>query len=184
MSTRAANRYAKALLSLASDQSQEDLVQKDMLFITESIASSKELQVLLSSPVFKISEKKSALKGIFDKNKSALTNNLLDLLATNKRMPLLPLISKQYSVLFNELKSIEKAVVTTAFPIDEAMREKVLAKTAALVGDKKISLENIIDESIIGGFILRVGDIQIDASILNKIGKLKRELKNNLYLSN
>lgn len=184
MNIRAANRYAKALLSLALDKKQEVLVQNDMQFISETIASSTELQMLLSSPVFKISDKKAALLDIFKDNKSALTNQLIDLLVANKRMSLLQAISIQYAILYNEVKQIEKAVVTTAFPIDEEMHEKVLVKTASLVGDKKISLENIVDESIIGGFILRVGDIQIDASILNKIGKLKRELKDNLYLSN
>jgi len=177
MNTRAANRYAKALLSLALDKNHEDLVQNDMQLISETIASNTELQMLLTSPVFKISDKKAALKAIFSTNKSELTNKLIDLLESNKRMPLLQAISIQYALLYNEVKQIEKAIVTTAFPIDEAMREKVLAKTATLVGDKTITLENKIDESIIGGFILRVGDIQIDASILNKIGKLKRELK-------
>jgi F-type H+-transporting ATPase subunit delta len=99
-------------------------------------------------------------------------------------MSLLQAITLQFTVLYNQEKNIEKASVTTAFPIDDAMREKILAKTASLVGNKTITLENKIDESIIGGFILRVGDIQIDASVLNKIGKLKRELKDNLYLSN
>ena len=184
MNIRAANRYAKALLSLALDKKQEDLVQKDMQFISETIASNTELQMLLSSPIYKISDKKAALLDVFKDNKSALTNQLIDLLESNKRMPLLQAIVKQYSVLYNQVKQIEKATVITAYPIDEAMREKVLAKTASLVGDKKISLENIVDESIIGGFVLRVGDVQIDGSVQNKIKKLKRELKNNLYLSN
>lgn len=176
MNIRAANRYAKALLSLALDKKQEDLVQNDMQFVSETIASNTELQMLLSSPIYKISDKKAALLDVFKDNKSALTNQLIDLLESNKRMPLLQAIAKQYSVLYNQVKQIEKATVITAYPIDEAMREKVLAKTASLVGDKKISLENIVDESIIGGFVLRVGDVQIDASIENKLKKLKREL--------
>jgi len=180
MNTRAANRYAKALISLALEEKQEELVQKDMQLISNTIASNKELKMLLNSPIFKISDKKTALQEIFHANSSALTNNLFALLASNKRMPLLEGISKQYKVLYNQVKQTEKAIVTTAFPIDDAMRTKVLAKTEELVGDKKISLENKVDESIIGGFILRVGDVQIDASILNKIGKLKRELKDNL----
>ena len=184
MNTRAANRYAKALINQAVEEKQEDLVQKDMQLISNTIASNNELQMLLNSPIFKISEKKAALQGIFHDTNSSLTGNLFTLLETNKRMPLLYAISKGYSVLYNEVKQTVKATVTTAFPIDTAMREKVLAKTAELVENKKISLENKVDESIIGGFILRVGDVQIDASILNKIGKLKRELKDNLYQSN
>jgi len=184
MNTRAANRYAKALLNLALEEKQEDLIHSDMKLISSTIASNNELQILLNSPVYKMSDKKAALQGIFHSNSSKLTNNLFALLETNKRISLLQAISKQYGVLYNQVKQTEKATVTTAFPIDEAMRAQVLAKTTELVGNKKISLENKVDESIIGGFILRVGDVQIDASILNKIGKLKRELKDNLYQSN
>ncbi len=176
MNIRAANRYAKALLDLALEKNQEVVVQKDMQFISDTIATNNELQMLLTSPVYKITNKKAALKAIFSKDTSGLSNNLIDLLATNKRISLLHAISKQYGILFNQEKKIVKASVTTAFPIDDSMREKVLAKATDLVGDKKISLENKVDESIIGGFILRVGDVQIDASILNKLSKLKREL--------
>ena len=184
MNTRAANRYAKALLNLALEEKQEDLIHSDMKLVSSTIASNNELQILLNSPVFKNSDKKAALQEIFHSNSSKLTNSLFALLESNKRISLLQAISKQYGVLYNQVKQTEKAIVTTAFPIDDAMRSQVLAKTTELVGDKKISLENKVDESIIGGFILRVGDVQIDASILNKIGKLKRELKDNLYQSN
>lgn len=176
MSTRAANRYAKALLDLALEKKQEELVHKDMQYVAKTIAANSDLQMLLDSPIFKTSDKTKALKSIFNKDISSLSNNLIELLATNKRMPLLQEITKQYGILFNQEKSIEKALVTTAFPIDESMREQVLAKATALVGDKKISLNNKVDENIIGGFILRVGDVQIDASIQNKLNKLKREL--------
>ena len=176
MSTRAANRYAKALLDIALEKKQEIVVQKDMQFISDTIADNSELQMLLSSPIFKITDKTKVLKSIFAKDISSLSNNLIDLLATNKRMPLLQAITKQYGILFNQEKEIVKASVITAFPIDDSMREKVLAKATDLVGDKKISLENKVDDNIIGGFILRVGDVQIDASIQNKLNKLKREL--------
>jgi F-type H+-transporting ATPase subunit delta len=176
MSSRAANRYAKALLDLALEKKQEEIVQKDMQFISDTIASNNELQMLLVSPIFKITDKKAAIKSIFKNNSSNLSNNLIDLLATNKRMPLLQEIAKQYNILFNEVKETVKALVTTSFPIDDSMRKKVLAKATSLVGNKKISLENKVDENIIGGFILRVGDVQIDASILNKLNNLKREL--------
>lgn len=177
MNTRAANRYAKALLSLALDRKQEELVHKDMQFVSETIVANSDLQMLLSSPIIKIDDKTKALKSIFNKGISSLSINLIDLLATNKRIPLLQGIAKQYGVLFNQNKAIEKALVTTAFPIDENMRVQVLAKAKELAGDKKISLKNKVDENIIGGFILRVGDVQIDASIQNKLSKLKRELK-------
>ncbi|MCK5537366.1 MAG: ATP synthase F1 subunit delta, partial [Bacteroidales bacterium] len=96
MSTRAANRYAKALLDIALEKKQEIVVQKDMQFISDTIADNSELQMLLSSPIFKITDKTKVLKSIFAKDISSLSNNLIDLLATNKRMPLLQAITKQY----------------------------------------------------------------------------------------
>ena len=66
------------------------------------------------------------------------------------------------------------AIVTTAVPLTDDLKTKVLAKVKELTG-KEASIENIIDDSILGGFILRVGDIQYNASIANKLSKLKRE---------
>ena len=178
MSTRAAKRYAKAILDLALEKKQEDVMSKDMEFISESIEASNELKMLLNSPVFKVSDKKQALEAIFSKNTSELTTKLIGLLADNKRIGLLPLITKSYAELYNEIKKTVSATVTTAFPISDSLREKVMTKAVELAGNKTVSLENKIDENIIGGFILRVGDVQIDASIANKLKTLERELKN------
>jgi len=177
MSTRAANRYAKALLDLALEKKQEEIIFTDMQFVEQTVAGSDELKTLLNSPVFKIADKKSVLDAIFAKNTSELTTKLISLLAENKRVSLLPLIAKQYGVLYNEVKKIVKAVVTTAFPIDETLKSQVMSRAKELAKGKSISLENKVNENIIGGFILRVGDVQIDASIANKLNTLKRELK-------
>lgn len=177
MSIRAANRYAKALLDLALEKKQEELIYKDMQFIAETIAENSELEMLLSSPIYKIANQKKALTAVFDKKISALSNNLIDLLATNKRMPLFQTIANQYSILYHKVKNVVEANVTTAIPLDDEMRRQILTKAKKLAKNKEINLKSTIDESIIGGFILRVGDVQIDASVLNKLGKLKRELK-------
>jgi F-type H+-transporting ATPase subunit delta len=177
MNTRAANRYAKALLELATENSQEQAVHKDMQLVGETIAESSELDMLLHSPIFKISDKKAAINAVFGGKVTALSNNLFDLLETNKRMPLLGLIAKQYGVLYNQAKKVVQATVTTAFPIGNTLQSKILAKAQELAKGKQINLKSTIDPNIIGGFILRVGDVQIDASILNKLGNLKRELK-------
>jgi F-type H+-transporting ATPase subunit delta len=72
------------------------------------------------------------------------------------------------------LKGTQIAKVTTAVPLTEALKTKVLAKVKELT-KKDVEVINIIDESILGGFILRVGDIQYNASIANKLNNLKRE---------
>ncbi len=174
---RAAIRYAKAILELANEQNATEAVAKDMEQVAKTIATSRELQLMLQSPIVKTEDKKASLKAIF-KDSHKLTLQLIDLLAANKRIALLGEVAKKYKVLFDELKGKEVAVVTTAFPLDSNLEKKVLAKVKELT-NKEVELQNKIDESIIGGFILRVGDKQYNASISNQLNNLKRSLATN-----
>ncbi len=170
---RAAIRYAKAVLSLASDQNTADTVNDDMKLITETIANSKDLNDTLKSPVVSSAIKKSVLVEVF-KNSSKTTLSLINTLTTNKRIDILGDVALKYNELFDQSRGIELATVTTAIALTDDLKKQVLAKAKALTG-KDVEVENIIDESILGGFILRVGDIQYNASIANQLGKLKRE---------
>ncbi|AUC82918.1 ATP synthase F1 subunit delta [Lacinutrix sp. Bg11-31] len=170
---RAALRYAKAVLSLAKDQKTTDVVNNDMKLIVNTVAQSKDLSDVLESPVVSDTIKKSALLEIF-KGINPLSVNAIDTLITNKRIAILPEVAKQYTVLFDQLNGTEVATVTTALPLTDDLKVKVLAKVKELTG-KEVAVENIIDETILGGFILRVGDLQYDASITNQLNKLRRE---------
>ena len=170
---RAAIRYAKALLSLASDQKAADAVSADMKLIVKSIADSKDLSDMLQSPVIPSSDKKAVLLEVFKKS-SKSTLSLIDILITNNRIDLLGYVASKYNQLFDESKGIELATVTTAVALTAALKKEVLAKAKALTG-KNVEVENIIDESILGGFILRIGDVQYNASVANQLNNLKRE---------
>ena len=170
---RAAIRYAKAVLSLASDQNTVDTVNNDMKLIAHSIAGSKALNEMLQSPVINSSIKRSALLEIF-KNIETSSVNLIEVLIKNKRLNLLGDVAKKYNELYDQLKGIQVAEVTTAVPLTDELKNKVLAKVKALTG-KEATIKSHIDASILGGFILRVGDIQYNASVSNKLNKLKRE---------
>ncbi|MTE27237.1 ATP synthase F1 subunit delta [Winogradskyella ouciana] len=171
--SRAAVRYAKAVLSLAQDQNAAEAVNRDMKLISETISQSDELRQVLQSPVVRSSDKKSVLSSVFSKV-SANTENLIDTLISNKRLALLNEVASSYVQLFDQLRGSQIAKVTTAVPLTADLKTKVLAKVKELTG-KDAEIENIIDESILGGFILRVGDTQYNASIANKLDKLKRE---------
>lgn len=170
---RAAVRYAKAVLSLASDQLVTEIVNNDMTLIANTIAQSEDLNNTLKSPVVSSEIKKSILLEVF-KSSNVITLNLIDVLKHNNRIDIFGDVALKYSQLFDESKGIELATVTTAFALTEDLRSKVLAKAKALTG-KDVEVESIIDESIIGGFILRVGDVQYNASIANQLSKLKQE---------
>ena len=170
---RAAIRYAKAVLSLATDKKATDSVNKDMKQIVKTIGESDDLREMLQNPLVRSSVKKSVLNQVF-KNTNAITGNLVNTLIANKRIALLEDVASKYNQLYDTLKGTEIAKVTTAVPLTDALKVKVLAKVKELTG-KEVEVVNIIDESILGGFILRVGDIQYNASIANKLNKLKRE---------
>jgi F-type H+-transporting ATPase subunit delta len=171
--TRAAIRYAKAVLSLASQQKAAEAVSKDMKLIATTIDENEELSQVLKSAIVKSDEKKAALTQIFPKI-NTISSELFNLLMSNKRIDILGDVATKYNQLFDELNGKQIAQVTTAIPMTDDLELKVLAKIKELTS-KAVELENIVDESILGGFILRVGDKQYNASIANKLNKLKRE---------
>jgi len=171
--TRAAIRYAKAVLNLANDENSADVVYNDMKLMANAIAENTDLSEMLKSSVVKSEAKKTALLSIFP-NLNTISSGLFDVLIFNKRLNILNEIAVKYSVLYDEFIGREIAQVTTAIPMTDALEVKVLAKVKELTS-KAVELENIVDENILGGFILRVGDKQYNASVSNKLNKLKRE---------
>ena len=171
--SRAAIRYAKALLSFSTDAQQAAAVNADMKQIRFAIAGSPDLKEFLINPIIKIELKKSAIEAIFS-TVEAETSKLFQLLQENKRFELLHEIATQFNRIYDETEGIEVAHVTTAEPLSGALEQLVLSKIATF-SDKKITIENVINPEIIGGFILRIGDMQYNASVANKLQELKRE---------
>ena len=174
--TRAAIRYAKAILDLAQTNATTQAVNSDMTSIANAIKESAELKDFLQSPVVKGEIKFSSLNEIFASAQKE-TKGLFQLLLVNKRFELLQDVALQYNALHDELNGIEIAKVTTAFPITPELEAKILAKIATF-STKNITIQNIIDPTIIGGFILRMGDKQYNASVANTLQNLKREFSN------
>ena len=174
--TRAAIRYAKAILDIANDKGVAEAVNNDMNSIASTISSNIELNTFIQNPTTKVEVKESALLEVFA-GVNNVTKSLFHLLFENKRFEILAAIASEYNQLFDEMNGVEVAKVTTAVPMDAALEAKVLAKVSTL-SNKKITIENIVDASIIGGFVLRIGDKQYNASIANRLQVLKRELSN------
>ena len=174
--SRAAIRYAKAILDIAQTSGKATSVNDDMLVIANAIAASAELRDFLINPIIKIGVKKSALSEIFS-NVQNETNGLFQLLFENKRFEILENVAQQYKKLFDESNGIEIAKVTTATAMTPELEAMLLLKIATF-SSKKIKIEHTIDPSIIGGFILRIGDQQYNASVSNKLSELKKEFSN------
>lgn len=176
--SRAAIRYAKAVLDFAVEKKSADKVEKDMRTISSTLEENAELQQLLGNPVIKGEVKKNTLAQVF-KGSNEITSGLISTLADNKRISLLKEVAYKYIILHEKMKGEAMAYVTTAVPMTDDLEKKVLAQVKKLTGNK-VTLENKVDESIVGGFVLRVGDLQYDASVANKLNTLKREFTNSL----
>ena len=174
--TRAAIRYAKAILDIAQVNNNTQAVNSDMTSIVNAIIDSAELKKILQSPIVKGEIKFSSLKEIFASAQKE-TKGLFQLLLVNKRFELLNDVAIQFNALYDELNGIEIAKVTTAFQITPELEAKVLAKIASF-SNKNITIQNIVDPAIIGGFILRMGDKQYNASVASRLQNLKREFSN------
>ena len=180
--SRAAIRYAKATLSFALEQNKEVEVNNDMLLIAKTINESEDLQLLLTSPVIKSELKKTVLHEVFNSKISSLTTDLINLLIDNKRLPILDSVANNFTVLFDKLKGIEIAKVTSAVPLSKELNILILKKVKEITG-KEATIENIVNPDIIGGFVLRVGDIQYDSSVASKLKALKRKFTSETLVS-
>lgn len=175
-STRAAIRYAKAILDFANSKSVAIEVSQDMTLIANTIKENNELQDFIENPTLRNEVKNNALLEVFA-SVNDVTKGLFQLLFENKRFEILESIAVEYNKLFDEANGIEVAKVTTAVAMTPELEAKVLAKIKEF-SNKKVSIESTIDPTIIGGFILRIGDKQYNASVANRLQVLKRELSN------
>jgi len=177
--SRAAKRYAKAVLLQTNEAKNASEVYEDMQVVYNTITDSNELSEMLQSPVYTEENKKEALLEIFSKQ-SETTKSLIKILVENKRTSLLSQVATSYVEIYKESQGIKVAQVTTAVSLSSELETKVLAKVKELTGSDKVTIESTIDESIIGGFILRVGDLQYNASIANNLARIKREFNKSI----
>lgn len=177
--SKVAGRYAKAVLEQAQESQVQEAVFADMQSIAQTIDNSKDLRLMLQSPIINIEDKRQALVKIFDQTAS-LTHDLFRVLAINERMDALRYVAARYIDLYNDQRGIKVAHVTTAVALSEELEKEVLNKVRELTESNSVTIVNKIDPSIIGGFVLRVGDLQYNASISNQLGSLKREFSKSL----
>lgn len=176
-----ATRYAKSLFDLAKEQGQQEVVFADMAVIAEACRANRELVIVFNSPVINTDKKKAIVEEIFKGSIGALTMAFLNIILTKRREHYVPGIAAEYLKMYNIFKGIESATVTTAVALDDETRNKISAMVKEHTG-KDVQLTEKVDANIIGGFILRFGDKQIDTSVSGKIRELSKEFDQNLYV--
>jgi F-type H+-transporting ATPase subunit delta len=175
-STKSAIRYAKALLELSIENDNLEDVSTDMKRVVESSDETPDFKVFLNSPVIKTDKKLAIMKVLFV-GFEQLTFSFIELITKNKREYLLVEIAESFLFLLKKHQNIVPVSIKSARKLEDSTLDQILNKLKSKV-DGDIEVTEEIDKSLIGGFIVRMDDKQIDASVLNQLKRMKQELAN------
>lgn len=173
-----ASRYAKSLLDLAVEKGQLEAVYTDMVQIKSICDDSKEFITFLKSPIIKADKKVNTLKAIFDGKLNAITSGFLTIVAQKRRESVIPHMATSFIEQYKSQKNILTAVITSANGLDDVTKKQALDLIKSQLNGE-IELVEKIDSNVIGGFILKIGDKQLDKSVARQLSNLKKELTTN-----
>jgi F-type H+-transporting ATPase subunit delta len=176
MSSKAAARYAKSLIDLSTEQNVLEELMKDMVLFEEVVNHNSELEAILKNPIVPLDKKTGVLTGIFGGKVHAITQSFFKLTVSKGRSAILFETAKQFVRQYQFIKGIVTAEVTSAIALTDENKTEITNLVKKELGAKEVIVEEKVDEKLIGGFILKVGDKQFDASISSGLSKLKKEL--------
>lgn len=168
----AAHRYANAILDLSQQNNATEEVYRNASELLSIIKSNRELYNFLKSPLIKSDKKEKIIRQLFEKNIHSILIHFITILCKRRREYLLPEILNAIILEYKKRNNIITVQLTTAFQFDENLRKSITDKIKQFKQYSKIELHEQIDESIIGGFILRTDNQQIDASIKTQLQQL------------
>ena len=169
-----AYRYAKSLIDLAEEQNSLETIKQDMVFFVQTLKAHTELQAVLRNPIITHDKKTNILDSIFADKVNKVTTAFLNIMVRKSRAGILYHTAKEFLNLYNLKKNIVTAKVTSAAPLSAANRQQIIDDIKASTGGEVI-LNETVDAALIGGFLLTIGDRQIDTSVANNLQKLKKE---------
>ncbi len=178
---RVAARYAKSLLDLAQEMGTLATIKQDMDLLANTVAGSRDLRLLLRNPIVKHDKKLSILNAVFQGKVSETMLRFFQILTSKNRESALEHIGTEFLAQYNALMGVQVAEVTSATPLTPATRAEIEQLVKQQTGLKEVSLTEKVDASLIGGFILRVGDQQIDDSVRGGLRRLRSSLTDNSY---
>jgi len=170
--TRIAARYAKPLLELAQEKKVLEKVKADIDNFSSLCESNKDLVLTLKSPIIAHQKKAAILAKMFDGKVNEITSKFFQVVTSKNRENLLPEVAKEFVRQYNETMGYQEAVVTTTIALD-AITKKAFEKIVADVSGKKPMIVEKIDASLVGGYLIKMGDRQIDESMSGKLRELK-----------
>lgn len=179
--SRVAARYVKSLLGLAVEQNALEQVHHDMQLFSRVCDENRSFVLMLRNPIIKHGKKFEILEQLFKDKVHSLTMAIFHIITRKNRESLLPEIAKEFHRAYNNYKGIGQASVTTAIPLDDALRNEFKKLAGNYTDKKQVELIEQVDADMIGGFVLNVGDKQIDASIASKLKDLRFIFSRNPY---
>lgn len=172
-----ATRYAKSLLDLSVEKGQLEAVYADMLQVQGICEHSRELIVFLNSPIINSDKKIAVIKAVFAGKFNPITDGFLTIVAAKRRESIIPAMAASFIEQYRSHKNILTAVVTSANGLDAATKQKALDLVKSQLSGE-VELIEKVNANIIGGFILKIGDKQLDKSVARQLSNLKKELTN------
>jgi F-type H+-transporting ATPase subunit delta len=172
-----ASRYAKSLLDLSVEKGQLEAVYADMLQVKAVCENSREFITFLNSPIINSDKKIVVIKAVFEGKFNSITDGFLTIVASKRRENVISEMANEFIEQYRSHKNILTAVVTSANGLDAATKQKVLDLVKSQLNGE-VELVEKVDANIIGGFILKIGDKQLDKSVARQLSNLKKELTN------
>jgi F-type H+-transporting ATPase subunit delta len=181
--TRVASRYAKSLITLAQERGELEMVHDDMSLVRKTVDENRELDLLLHSPIIKDDKKLSILREIFAGKIGETSQKFIDILVNKHRVHLIDDVAEEVERQYLSIKGVVSAQVVSAIPLSDAERSEVLRVVKQLDGRPDVQLDEKVDKSLIGGFIITVGDRQIDQSVAGRLEKYRQQFNKNQYIA-
>jgi len=176
-SAEIAARYATAIFELAKDSKKLPALGEDITTLGSAIADSEDLSQLMHSPIYTREEQGAAMGALAKKmGLGDIMANALQLMASKRRLFVVPALLKQLTAMIAEEKGEATAEVTTAKKLTKAQSD-ALAKTLSDKVGKKVQIDATVDESLIGGLIVKIGSQMVDSSIRSKLANLENAMK-------
>jgi F-type H+-transporting ATPase subunit delta len=181
---RLADRYAKSLIDLSTERNQLDAVRADMQYIQALCKGSRDFVNVLRSPIIKADQKEKMLVAVMTGKVSELTSVFSNLLVRKGRESDLPEIANAFISQYNSLKGIHQVKLTSAVPVSEELKNSIKERVQKANDFITVELETVVDQKLIGGFVLEFNNKQIDASIANDLREIKKQFLQNQYVAN
>lgn len=177
-----AKRYAKSLIRLSKEMGVLDEVNADMKLFVSVCEQNRELPLLLKNPTITSLKKRTILEALFTGKMNKMSLGFFRIVAHKGREKFMYDIAKAYTEQYKVLHGIRTAEIISAAGLDDKLRSKVYEILKG-INNSEVELHEKIDKDLIGGFIIRVGDKQYDASISSELRRLAREFSSNPYIS-